>query len=1051
MRKVLIIFCLILFTVPLVAQQRTGNIFGRIVDTDGNPLPGVTVTCDHGTIAPISAISSVDGVFRFLSLFPARDYVVKAELEGFKPILNEGIGVEIGTNTEITITMELGTLEEEITVTAVTPVIDTRKTSITNTVGYEALQSLPTSRDPWVILQMTPAIEVDRENVGGSESGQQSGFAAKGGARSTGVWTVDGVNISDPAAIGASPGYYDFDAFEELQITTGGADVENQTGGVSLNMVSRRGGSRLSLGGRFFLTDEKFQSAATGSDVEMVAKAFPGGPGYNRVVDIKDFGFNVGGPIIQDKVWWWGSYGVQEIKTNIIIGTKDNTNLMNLGGKINIQLIPQNRLELFITAGKKEKFGRDSSSSLPQGRNQHGKYHFGSPIMKLQDEHMFGDSMFVSLRLGFTDAGFGNDPANDMPREKARWYDVDNDLHEYSYSWYMYDRPNKQAVLQANYFNDNLFGASHELKVGVEIVDRRQGYVGGSPGNIRFRYNYASKQLDWDGDGKRDVNRDVTRLDVYRSSAVMEITKAFIAYLSDTITFGRFTLKAGVRFDRQTPIFDGATVHSVYTSGDSMEQPGLANYGKVWADNFESGVAEKMKALIPWMDLAKVDPGFNWDIFTPRFGLTWDVTGNGKTLVKLNAARYGDFMGTWADMWGPGGTSATLRFWWDDLNGNGVVGLDELYWANYDSSRTAYNAFDANGNFVGNTKARNLMYASYDVFDPNVLRDPTNTIDPNWSPPRTSELLLTVERELFPDFALAVDFTYRKYDNFTMDTDYWPDTGIINNRSLYVAAGTVPQESFTFTNSMGETVTVDTGEAAGKTYYLRKAGVKSTSWDYVSNYGSDRYYSYYGMDIRFNKRLSNRWMLNGSFSLQKQTRHYGETLFNPTNLWTLEGNVYAPSMGSSSGKINQYIYSNWMFKIQGLYQLPYDFNASFTFNARPGHINAQTIDINDPEWENSQNTAVNIYTEEFGSTRLPNFWNLSLRVEKVLRMGDTGKIYLMIDGFNILNNNVMNRRQNRFIGDYYMDDGYFSRNKTYFEPNEVLNPRTIRFGVRFQF
>ncbi len=69
------------------------------------------------------------------------------------------------------------------------------------------------------------------------------------------VWAMDGMVITDPAAIGASPTYYDFDAFEEMNITVGGADVTVQTGGIALNMVTRRGGNRVSLGGRFYLTD----------------------------------------------------------------------------------------------------------------------------------------------------------------------------------------------------------------------------------------------------------------------------------------------------------------------------------------------------------------------------------------------------------------------------------------------------------------------------------------------------------------------------------------------------------------------------------------------------------------------------------------------------------------------------------------------------------------------------------------------------------------------------------------------------------------------------
>jgi len=243
-----------------MAQIRTGNVYGKITDEDGNPLPGVTVTLTGAKTAPLTSITSAEGIYRFLSLPPSRDYVVRAELAGFKTAERTGIIVVVGHNVELNLTMDMGRIEEEVTVTAVSPVVDTKKTSVGITVTQEVLQSLPTARDPWVILQMAPSIIVDRENVGGVESGQQSSYVARGGPRSQNVWAMDGLVITDPAAIGASPSYYDFDAFEEMNITVGGSDVTVQTGGVALNMITRRGGNRVSLGGRFYMIDEKFQA-----------------------------------------------------------------------------------------------------------------------------------------------------------------------------------------------------------------------------------------------------------------------------------------------------------------------------------------------------------------------------------------------------------------------------------------------------------------------------------------------------------------------------------------------------------------------------------------------------------------------------------------------------------------------------------------------------------------------------------------------------------------------------------------------------------------------
>src|SRR5512138_1552750 len=417
MKKFLVVLALFALALSAAAQVRTGNVYGTVRDAEGNPLPGVSVTLRGSQIAPLTTVTSETGVYRFVSLSPRNDYEVTAELTGFKKESRTGIIVTLGANVEINLTLEVGTLEEQVTVVAQTPVVDVKKTTVGQNIDKEAMQSLPTARDPWVVMQLAPAIMVDRENVGGNESGQQSGFVARGDAtggmgRNQGannIWSVDGIDITDPAALGGSALYYDFDMFEELNVTTGGAaDVTVQTGGVALNMVTRRGGNRMSLAGRFYLTDNFFQS----NNLTPELKA-QGVRNVNKIQQIKDFGFNAGGPVIKDKLWWWGAYGVQDIFVYTITGNKDQSLLNNYNLKVNAQILPNNRFEALVTSGAKEKFGRNSSLAKPEGDHQTGKYHWGSPIVKLQDEHVFGNNIYLSLKYSFNDAGFGWRPIPD--------------------------------------------------------------------------------------------------------------------------------------------------------------------------------------------------------------------------------------------------------------------------------------------------------------------------------------------------------------------------------------------------------------------------------------------------------------------------------------------------------------------------------------------------------------------------------------------------------------------------------------------------------------
>lgn len=1051
MRKAICIFFVLFLVSPLISQQRTGNIYGTVVDEDENPIPGVSVTLTGRLTGAMTTVTSANGTFRFISLSPAKDYTIKLEIEGFKTKIEQGIVVAVGRNTDLILKMEMGALEEQVTVTAVSPVIDMKKTSITQTMDYEILQSLPSARDPWVIMQMTPNIQVDRENVGGSESGQQATYVALGGGTANQTWTFDGVNITDPAARGASPTYFDYDVFEEMNVTVGGADVETMTGGVSLNLVSRRGGNKMSFGGRFYYTEEAFQAKPSGTFYEDLKGIFGEEAGYNKIRDIKDFGFNIGGPLLQDKIWWWGSYGVQQIKTNVINGSVDDTFLNNYAFKANVQLIPENRFEFFIHAGDKKKYGRGSSSVYPPGRNQHGKYHFGSPILKLQDEHMFGDSLFLSLKYGFTDAGFGLWPANDEELKEMRWYDVANDFSARSWPWFFSGRPNKQLTVHGTYYLDELLGASHEIKIGAEYQDKRDEFVAGNPGNMRVWYNYNTPTVDWNGDGVRDVMIDDYGIDLkllrfYRGSTQggPQICKTYTAFFRDTMTWNRLSLNLGVRYDSQQPEDMGGIFDSIFM--EDSDATYLENYYELQRSYLGTGVPEKINSLFPGTQIPEAVGTQSWNFLSPRIGLTYDVTGDGKTIAKLSGAMYGEVMGSYHGyLWARRGAGGTMMFWWNDGNNDEVATLDELYWASYDAARTAYPVFDANGNFVGNwDREENYMWAGYDHNDPTATMESRYQVDPDWHGNKTYEIIATVEREIVTDFAVALDFTWRRYSDFRTNRRYATEAGgRLLERSDFIAAVRPVPDSYSG---------VDLGDAAGRPWYVWSEDIKDIYELYATNTPSDFYNQYLGIDLRFNKRLSNKWMFSGSFTWQKQTEQWGkEWPLNPTNQWAEDGYSYAFNIGGASGKLGQPVYSRWMVKAMGLYQLPYDFNISFTFNTREGHISSQIISIADYDNPNPYSQTVNIRTETFGSSRLPTYWNLNMRLEKLFRIGDIGKVWLMVDAFNVFNRNILNRQREVNPGTIYLHNGTFSENARSGEPNEVLNPRVFRFGLRFQF
>ena len=182
-------------------------------------------------------------------------------MPGFKTLVREQVQVATGFTAQIQrAARDLGDLQETVTVTSESPLINTRQRGTESTFTQDMLQNIPSARDPWVILERAPGITMDRSNVGGTASGQQSGFISRGSNTTNNMWSIDGVVVTDLVATGASAIYYDFDSFEEIQISTGGNDASLQTGGVGINLVTKSGTDRFKGTGRYYLTDEKFQA-----------------------------------------------------------------------------------------------------------------------------------------------------------------------------------------------------------------------------------------------------------------------------------------------------------------------------------------------------------------------------------------------------------------------------------------------------------------------------------------------------------------------------------------------------------------------------------------------------------------------------------------------------------------------------------------------------------------------------------------------------------------------------------------------------------------------
>ena len=191
---------LLALVAPARAQLQGGSISGTVADEQGAILPGVTITL-RGVDATQEVTTEGNGQFRFLNLAPGF-YTLSASLQGFTTLVREQVQVVVGRNVDLLFALKLASVAETITVTGESPMVDTRATGTATNFTADELTKIPTSRDPFSLMRSVPGVLVDRVNIGGNETGQQSNFATKGTRPQDAVWTLDGVAITDMALTG---------------------------------------------------------------------------------------------------------------------------------------------------------------------------------------------------------------------------------------------------------------------------------------------------------------------------------------------------------------------------------------------------------------------------------------------------------------------------------------------------------------------------------------------------------------------------------------------------------------------------------------------------------------------------------------------------------------------------------------------------------------------------------------------------------------------------------------------------------------------------------
>src|SRR5947208_6612180 len=219
----------------------TGSINGKVADSSGGVLPGVTVTASSPSLMGVqTSVTDTGGNYRFPAL-PPGTYTVTFELPGFNTLKRENIVIAMGFTAAVNAELQVASLQETVTVTGDSPVIDTSSTRAQQNFKLEALQEIPNSRHLWSLLAVTPGVTMGRIDVGGNRAGTQTGYTAYGFSGQNRV-LVEGINTTEGTS---GAGFYvDYGSFEEVFLGTIGQGAEMPTPGVQSQMLGKSGGNK---------------------------------------------------------------------------------------------------------------------------------------------------------------------------------------------------------------------------------------------------------------------------------------------------------------------------------------------------------------------------------------------------------------------------------------------------------------------------------------------------------------------------------------------------------------------------------------------------------------------------------------------------------------------------------------------------------------------------------------------------------------------------------------------------------------------------------------
>jgi hypothetical protein len=628
---------LLVAATPALAQapgDLTAGITGQVTDESGAVLPGVTVTASSPSlqVGQVSDVTNERGEYRLMRL-PIGTYEVAYSLTGFQTVRREDVRLTLGFQARIDVSMRIGALEETLTITARPTVVDVTSTRSETILTREALEAIPSGRTGWVsLLNQSPSARSNLD-VGGVSAAATPVIRVYG--MSSNSWQViEGVVTTDSRST-QTGNYWDFQSIEEGRIQTIANDANVPARGAYVNAVVKSGGNSFHGGGFSGFMNQRLQSDNVSN--ELNAQGITQGNPLNYRSDLS---FDVGGPLVRDKVWFYEAVRLRLQDLQLLDALKpDGSPATNYQSqalqtvKLTYQITPGNKLVGFHSWQRKREIALNVGVNVPweSRRDVTVPTHVG----KVEWQAIRGNSLFTSLQVGHWQwigdyVGHTDSPeAQDIFTQNT--WGVSVDAGNVAKGW-------RDYVLTGHltWVRPDLVVGTHEFKVGFDhlpSVSSRQ-WSSRTAGDYRLIFN--------DGAPFQIVafNYPVKPLTSANHTSV---------YLTDKWEVSRrVTMNVGLRYAR-----------------DNGFVPEQCREAGVFA---EAACTDGTQFKI-------------WNSVSPRLYAAYDVIGDGRTVVKGGWGRFNQWRIT-DEILGANPFIATqTRYRWRDLNGNrdyeaGEVNLD---------------------------------------------------------------------------------------------------------------------------------------------------------------------------------------------------------------------------------------------------------------------------------------------------------------------------------------------------------------------------------------